>query len=108
MDSRIQTGVLMLAKQVPECIPESPTGGQGQVGYRSHHLSHEASPESGTQDGNKDTAGDCSFDFFNIHYASDTLGDVPSCYATRQKNLNILPENSSLGESCLSPRKTPR
>lgn len=35
-------------------------------------------------------------------------GWVPSCYATRQKNLNILPEDSSLGESCLSPRKTPR
>lgn len=33
------------------------------------------------------------------------LRDAPSCYATRQGNLNILLENSSSGESCLSRGK---
>lgn len=68
-------------------------------------VSHEPTPESRTRDGNKDRHGDCSFDFFNIHYASDTLGDVPFCYATRQKNRNFLLKNSSSGESCLSRGK---
>lgn len=68
-------------------------------------VSHEPTPESGTRDGSKDPHGDCNFDFFNIRYAPDTLGDAPSCYATRQENLNILLENSSSGESCLSQGK---